>query len=100
MMVEGRREIRRRVAVVEIVAPARLAAIGVDQRVAENVETFRVDEPARRPGLEVHGGECGDIAERPHRLCLVPGEMRLTAALDNLDAVLARGLDDLIDLAA
>src|SRR5262249_48741109 len=46
MMVERRRKIRRRVTVVEIVAPARLAAIGVDQRAAENIEISRVDEAA------------------------------------------------------
>src|SRR5262249_42661662 len=100
MMVERRREIRRRVTVVEIVAPARLAAIGVDQRAAENVEISRVDETAGRAGhmrLAVHGRECGDIAEGAYRLRLVPGKMRLAAVLDHLDAVLTGDFDDLVD---
>src|SRR5262249_56168346 len=76
MMVERGREIRRRVTVVEIVAPARLAAIGVGQRAAENIEICRVDEAAGGAGhvrLAVHGREGGDIAEGPDRLRLVAG---------------------------
>src|SRR6516164_1638085 len=96
-----RREIRRGIAVVEIVAPARLAAIGMDQRAAEDIEICRVHEPAGRAGhmrLAVHGRECGDIAEGAHRLRLVPGEMRLAAVFDHLDAVLTGDFDDLVDL--
>src|SRR6516164_998195 len=90
-----RREIRRGIAVVEIVAPARLAAIGMDQRAAEDIEICRVHEPAGRAGhmrLAVHGRECGDIAEGAHRLRLVPGEMRLAAVFDHLD--IARRVHD------
>src|SRR5258707_14605582 len=93
-------EVRRGVAVVEIVAPEWLAAIGVNQRAAENIQTSRVDEAAGRAGhmrLAVHCRECGDIAEGPDRLRLVPGKMRLTAVLDHLDAVLTGGFDDLVD---
>src|SRR5215471_15931622 len=100
MMVERRRKIRRRVTVVEIVAPARLAAIGVGQRAAENIEISRIDEAAGWAGhmrLAVHGRECGDIAEGPDRLRLVAGKMRLAAILDHLDAVLTGDLDDLVD---
>src|SRR6516225_11730417 len=100
MMVERRRKIRRRVTVVEIVAPARLAAIGVDQRAAENIEICRVDEAAGRAGhmrLAVHRRECGDIAEGPHWLRLVASKMCLAAVLDYLDAVLTGDFDDLVD---
>src|SRR5262245_47211225 len=100
MMVERRREIRRRVTVIEIVAPARLAAIGGGQRAAENIEISRVDEAAGRAGhmrLAVHGRECSDIAEGPHRLRLVPSKMRLATVLDHLDAVLTGDFDDLVD---
>src|ERR1700731_2748952 len=101
MMVERRGEIGCRISIVEILLPAWLAAIGMDQCVAENLEIVRVDEPARRPGhvrLPVHGRKCGDVSKGADRLCLVLREMRLTAVLDDLYAVRVRNLDNLVDL--
>ena len=75
-MVEGGEQERVGVAVVEVVSPARLAAVRVRQRAPEQLEVTRVHETARGAGdvrLAVHRGkgrhvpEGADVAQRLSR---------------------------------
>ena len=78
------------VAVIETRNPARLATISMSQCHPVKFLVAAEHHPSRGPsdvGLAVHGGECGDIAERPDWPVTDASTMSLAAILHHANAV-------------
>src|SRR6266550_3797117 len=98
MVIERGKEVGRRVPVAEILAPSRLAAIGMGKHPAKQLEVAAVDEAARRTGhvrFAIHRRKRGDVAKAADRPPKNFGAMGLAAILDDADIARMRFADDL-----
>ncbi len=97
VQVERRKKVLGRVAVVKILNPARLATVGVRERLVIALDVLGVDDAARRScgaRLAVHRRERRDVAKPSYFLAVIDGPVRLAAILDDAQASILRQRQD------
>src|SRR5205814_292419 len=101
MVIERGEEIGRRIPIAEILAPARLAAVGVGEHLAKELEVAAIDDASRwtgHMGFAIHRRKGGDVAKAADRASEDFGAMRLAAIFDDPNTVRVRFPDNLVCL--